>query len=179
MLAAMKDWDGMDRHTRQGWNAGWQVLNRCGWAPRTEEERIVYLILNRDWDGCAKYGAAAVEPLIDALKHPQQWVKKGAAGALGKLGDLAVEALVGAMQDADVGVRRRVAVTLGEMGEARGVGPLVKALQDSDKLVRYNSALALGRIGDQRAVQPLRQAAAKESDAYAKSAIDRALLALQ
>ena len=67
----------------------------------------------------------AVEPLIAALKHPWETVRRPAALALGRLG-----------------------------GE-RAVEALIAALKHKDPALRHSAALALGRSGDQRAVEPL------------------------
>jgi HEAT repeat protein len=126
-------------------------------------------------------GAAAVEPLIAALKNSDSEVRSSAADALGEIGDSrAVEPLVAALDVTDWSVHRRVAAALDKLAwspdrgaagatywAARGVSnkcveigasavkPLIAALDDEDWKVRNAAAEALGRIGDPSAVTPL------------------------
>ncbi len=101
----------------------------------------------------------AVEPLIQALKDADSFVRWNAADALGKIGsEKAVEPLIQALKDVDSSVRWNAADALGKIGSERVVEPLIQALKDVDSSVRWNAADALGKIGSERVVEPLIQA---------------------
>jgi HEAT repeat protein len=97
-----------------------------------------------------------VEPLIGALKDPNDVLRRHAADALGQIGDpRAVEPLIIFLQDNDKYVRCAAAWALGQIGDPRAVEPLIGALKDPNDVLRDASAEALGKIGDARAVEPL------------------------
>jgi len=132
-------------------------------------------------ESLVEIGEPAVEPLIQALKDEDSFVREGAAEALGKIGDKrAVEPLIHALNDEDWQVRWEAAEALDELGYepkndtekayyliARknwdelvkmgepAVEPLIQALKDEDIFVREAAVEALGKIGDKRAVEPL------------------------
>lgn len=75
-----------------------------------------------------RMGTEAVPALIEALKHPRQWVRWEAAKALGMIGDpAATEALVKAMEHNPFDVRWVAAEALVSLGD-EVVVPLLKAL---------------------------------------------------
>jgi HEAT repeat protein len=96
--------------------------------------------------------ARSVEPLVDALKDENAFVRDNAAEALGEIcarsEDVAlracvVETLVTAFQNKEIGL---AAVTaLGKIGDARAVTPLITALEDKE--MRFSAAQALEKIG--------------------------------
>src|SRR5439155_1426019 len=101
-----------------------------------------------------RIGAAAVGPLILALRYSNKDVRRRAAEALGKIGDVrAVEALVAVLMDSDEGVRHRATEALGKIGDVRAVEPLIKALSDSAESVRLAAANALTESKDARVVE--------------------------
>jgi len=115
-------------------------------------------VARREWEQAARFGAAAVEPLVATLQHgdPDWRVAAGAAAALGQLGDArAVEPLVAALQHPHVNVEQAVVAALEQLGDPRAVEPLVAALQDRGVPIRQAAAGALGQLGDARAVEPL------------------------
>jgi len=66
-----------------------------------------------------------VQPLIEALKDENKYVRKCAAEACGKLGDeRLVEPLIEALSDADWFVQEKAAAALGKVGDTRAIGPL-------------------------------------------------------
>jgi hypothetical protein len=46
-----------------------ETLDRLGWKPGQDENAAWYWIAKEDWDKCVALGAAAVEPLLDALRE--------------------------------------------------------------------------------------------------------------
>ena len=124
----------------------------------------------------------AVEPLIEALKNENVYIRRRAAEVLIRMGEPAVKPLVQALEDKDSD-RMRVAIALDELGwkprddtekasyliakkewdelaklREPAVGLLIEALKDKDEDVRKHAATALGEIGDERALQQLIQA---------------------
>jgi HEAT repeat protein len=75
----------------------------------------------------AEIGAAAVEPLIDALLDQNE------SGIF----------------------RSRVAGTLAMIGNPKAIMPLIQTLSDSDVMARWSAVQALAKIGDESAVGPL------------------------
>jgi HEAT repeat protein len=64
-----------------------------------------------------------------------EYVRKAAAEALGKIGDTrAVEPLIAALKTRDSDVRQAAAEALGKIGDARAVEPLIAALKDEDAM---------------------------------------------
>jgi len=65
------------------------------------------------------------------------------------------ERLIQKLHDPDRWVRRAAAGALGRIGSPRAVLPLIEALRDPDREIVSASARALGAIGDPRAILPL------------------------
>jgi HEAT repeat protein len=98
----------------------------------------------------------ALQPLIDALSHPDKWVRRKAAYALRHYGEpSAVNALLSALGDKDPRVREAAAGTLGQIGDERATGSLVRLLTHRELDVRRTAVTALGRVGNGQAVPPL------------------------
>jgi HEAT repeat protein len=88
-----------------------------------------------------------VSDLINALQNPDFIVRRGAAGALGRIGAAKTEvvpALINALRDPHPDVRREAAFALEKMGAKAEVIPvLTDALRDPDPYVRSAAAVAL------------------------------------
>jgi len=79
-------------------------------------------------EALVKTGSRAVPQLIEALKHPQHWVRWEAAKALGEIGDpKAAPALIEALEDEEFDVRWLAAIGLIGMN-IKGLKPLLQAL---------------------------------------------------
>jgi HEAT repeat protein len=130
--------------------------------------------------------AAAIDPLLAALRDPDMAVRAEAGRALAAIGAPAVTALIPLLRDPDWRVRYRAAEALGAISDRRAVGALVRALADEKDHVRYMSAKSLGLIADPAAGDALvtvlkdRNPPARKAAAWALGAIggrDAALLA--
>jgi HEAT repeat protein len=131
------------------------ALDRIGWQPDTQVQKIAYVIAREDWNECVQIGEPAVEPLITYLQDASWDVRSSAADALGEIGDgRAIEPLIDCLHDTDSRVRRRAADALGRIGK-QAVEPLIACLRDTDSRVRGSAADVLSKIGDQRAIEPL------------------------
>ncbi len=98
----------------------------------------------------------AVEPLVAALKDPNQEVAVAAAYSLGHFrGDRATDALVAALDSPIDEVRSAAASSLGAKPDTRAADALIAAVERSRGPEAAAAAEALGRIGDRRAVEPL------------------------
>jgi hypothetical protein len=82
------------------------------------------------------------------------------------------------VEDGNYKVRVQAALVLGKLADPRAVAPLIKALGDVNKTVRAMAAQALGQIGDGSATEPLRALLTKESDAFVRTQIEKALASL-
>ena len=110
---------------------------------------------------------------IAALKDKDEYVRKAAAYALGKIKDpRAVEPLIAALKDHNSDVREAAAYALGKIKDPRAVEPLIAALKDEDSDVRKAAAEALGEIKDPRAVEPLIAALKDESSSVRRAAAE-------
>jgi len=92
--------------------------------------------------------AAAVEPLIVALRDENSYVRSSAASALGQLGEAAaVEPLISALSDADRSVCSSAARALGSLGATQALPILVGLVPEGDSLyvalVHLDTATAL------------------------------------
>lgn len=131
-----------------------EALDRLGWIPENDIDKVYYLLAKRRWDALAELGAVAVEPLIKNLYCGwDYWLQVDVATTLGKIGDArAVEPLAEIMNETnfETGLRCRAAEALGKIGDVRAVEPLRQALVD-DKYFKFKVracvALALERLG--------------------------------
>lgn len=93
--------------------------------------------------------------LVNALNDQDQYVKEGAAIALGKLKDRkAVEPLFQLLRSDSESMRRTAETALGTLGEC-ATEPLLTMLHDPDWDVRWRATHILGEIKDLRAVEAL------------------------
>ncbi len=120
-------------------------------ALRTNDRRAHTLVV----DDLVRAGAAAVEPLVEALDDANPNVRAGVARALGKIGDQrALGPLIFRLRyEPDPEVRKPLVWAL-HMGAARAVPALIEALSDPDEWVRFGAVVVLAKIGAP-AVTPL------------------------
>ena len=79
-------------------NAVVEVLDKVGWEPPNDAERINYLIAAEEWDGLAEMGKPAVKLLISCIS---------------------------CLEDIELDIRVNVARTLGKIGDAKAIKPLL------------------------------------------------------
>lgn len=101
-------------------------LDQLKWIPERAEDKAYYYLEKYKFKECAKAGAPAVAPLIEALN-------RSSAGSY----------------------REMILATLGEIGDARAIDTLIGFLESGPEALRIKAAEALGNIGDARSVQPL------------------------
>ena len=101
-------------------------------------------------------GTSAFEPLIAALKNPNDRIRSLAAAALGSFHNpAAVLPLIAALKDPAPGTRGGAVWSLQLLSDRRAVLPLCESLSDPDPIVRRGVVIALGAIGDSRAIATL------------------------
>ncbi|MHC4314879.1 MAG: HEAT repeat domain-containing protein, partial [Planctomycetota bacterium] len=100
------------------------------------------------------------------------YVAADAMGALAKIGEPAVNPLIEALKDSDAFVRVHAARALERVQDKRAVEPLCEVLKDADENVRSAAAIALGQIGDGRAAKPLTELLADKAHRPRQDAID-------
>lgn len=140
-------------------------LESLGWQPTDDSQRALHTIAIGDWDRAATLGAAAIQPLVAAIKNgttPSE--REAVAKALSEIRETqAVQPLVAVLKDKDSSVREAAARALGKIGDVQAVQPLAAAIDNREfDLVTVEAAWALGGIGDAQAVRPL--VAALEDD---------------
>jgi HEAT repeat protein len=90
-----------------------EALEKIGWQPRQDMAGAYYWAAKQDWKACLEIGAAALQPLLVALRVGDWDVRQHAAEALGVVGDTsAVEPLITALEDKSNLVRRNAANAL-------------------------------------------------------------------
>lgn len=92
-------------------------LNRLGWEPADESDRIRYQIARCDWDAVRGAGPAAVQPLSDILHDP------------------------------DPRIRSQVIALLGDIGAGEGCRACETGIRDRDPNVRWTAVLAAMNCG--------------------------------
>lgn len=161
-------------------NAAAKALTQIGWQPKDEVEKIWYFLASRAWDKLVELGKPSVEPLIQALKDKNWYVRVAAVEALGKIGDArATEPLIQAWMDDEYEssssscsrlpmqweISKKAAEALGKIGEP-AVVPLIHAL----KYRKSDSALEVLKTLGKISVEPLIQALKDEHRVVRKSA---------
>jgi HEAT repeat protein len=145
------------RHSRQ--EVRWIVartLQSCGWAPEKEADRLALLVALGDFQGAAMIGAAALEPLTEALKDETRQDRRKIIQGLMMISDARVlKAFILALKDSDPAVRVLSIEALGDIREIQATEALVSALNDGDAHVRCVAVTALGKSGDVNAVPAL------------------------
>ncbi|MCG2790777.1 MAG: HEAT repeat domain-containing protein [Actinomycetia bacterium] len=94
------------------------------------------------WNSVMRYVVPAFAGVIGALLIPF-WVSRASKGKRDKR---AVEPLIEALKDENCYVRSHAVRDLGKIGDARAVEPLIKALEDEDSDVRETASEALKKI---------------------------------
>ena len=123
----------------------------------------------------ARYGEAAIPPLIALLSDDDAGVRGRAAAALGRCGAKAIAPLRAALPDAAPLARQGVALALGLTRSARAVRPLIGLLADRDAETRRRAAVALGWLGNDYALDALTAAAQNDEEGAVRAAAGDAL----
>ena len=100
-----------DSHPGVRWHAV-KTLERFGWQPRTDHERMLRDFALGDFVGAAQAGLPALEVLTKSLNENTSFTH-----------------------------RRKVAEALGELGTDKVIGPLLISLKDPEPSVRVNQEL--------------------------------------
>jgi len=130
----------------------------------TDAQQALICITLGEWSDVVMLGAAAVEPLVSALRYPS--LCNEAARALIHIGAAGVDSLVALVKDRDQPstVREGAAIALAEISDSRAVGPLLLMLTDPDMGVRQAAVWTLERLGWQPAEESQRALAAIAHD---------------
>jgi HEAT repeat protein len=106
----------------------------------------------------------AIEELGMTLYDLHMEVGRAAAEALAKFGAPAVDILIEALSHPEAAVRENAVTALGAIQDARVTPALIEILHDPDREVVRQSILALGKLKDPRAVPALREIAGSRTD---------------
>lgn len=68
-------------------------LQRMGWKPKNDQQRVMSLLAREDWAGLAAMGKNAIPALINALRETHSAVRAGATETLRNIGPTAIHAL--------------------------------------------------------------------------------------
>jgi 3-methyladenine DNA glycosylase AlkC len=88
LIQALKDKDRVVR-----WRAA-EALGEMEWEPENDIEKAWYLVAKREWRELIEVGEPAVEPLIQALKDKDRFVRQDVAKVLVELGNTASKAIL-------------------------------------------------------------------------------------
>ncbi|KPJ72753.1 hypothetical protein AMJ52_05345 [candidate division TA06 bacterium DG_78] len=97
----------------------------------------------------------AVNPLIQALKEPDEYQQRLITHTLSSMGEVTVEPLIELLKDERSDINKHVARALGATRSNKAVEPLINLLDDEDPDVRFAVVAALGVIGGEKAVDHL------------------------
>jgi HEAT repeat protein len=118
LIAVLADSDGNVRRRAV------DSLEKIGWQPTQDTTGAYYWAARQDWQACRQVGAAALEPLLAALRVDDWVVRQHAAELLGEIGDSrAVETLIAALDDKIAHVRRNAARALVSLYQAGKLDP--------------------------------------------------------
>jgi HEAT repeat protein len=106
----------------------------------------------------------AIEELGMTLYDLHVEVGRVAAEALAKFGAPAVDILIEALNHPEAAVRENAVTALGAIQDARVAPALIQMLRDPDREVVRQSILALGKLKDTRAESALREVASSRMD---------------
>ncbi len=177
LIAVLQD----DRNAWYVRNMAAEVLNRFGYQPSTNREKVSYLLALGLADDIVQLGPGAVEPLVDVLDDRDPYVRHLAAEILGQLrAPRTVEPLTAVLKDPNWQVCMAAAEALNRLGyaprtkhekalflalegkwdEMAQLGPVVVdvvvcALDCGSVDVAGPAAELAGQLGDSAAVAPL------------------------
>lgn len=92
-------------------------LDKKGWTPTTELEKVNFYFAYERWEKLVKLGSPALNPLLSGLR------------------------------DQDVSVQMECIRYLGELGNPAAIEPLIQKLNDKRSSIRFAAANALGKLG--------------------------------
>jgi len=133
------------------------ALEKLGWSPSTEEDIMAYLRGGGKEGALVRAGAAAVKPLVEALKDSDKTIRNTVAKALCGIAD-PIGLFPVIMSDIDDELRDKAAMILCRTPTPDTVDQFIDALSNSNVSIQHSAAVALGDIGDPRAVGPLLRA---------------------
>lgn len=102
-----------------------------------------------------RFGAQAVDPLIEAMQSNNSRRASQAASLLAKIGAPAFDAMVTLLANPDPQLRARAAWILGKMRDVHAMRPLIDTLQDHEANVREKAIEALAAFDSVEAVEPI------------------------
>jgi HEAT repeat protein len=104
----------------------------------------------------SKFGADAVDPLLEALNKNDEDIPPEAVKTLVLLEDhISFETFTGLLKDPRYTIRVEAVKALARFKDRRAMKPLLEVLSDPDKEVRAQAANALGVLADPAAVETL------------------------
>ncbi|MBZ0286924.1 MAG: HEAT repeat domain-containing protein [Anaerolineae bacterium] len=110
-----------------------------------------------------RYGAAAMDTLVQHIRHEHSRARHNVVHALGKLGDAqAVPHLIAATRDADASVRLKATYALGQIGDERAIDALIDRLDDPAQDIQWTAREVLEAFGE-KALPHLIHALTRES----------------
>jgi HEAT repeat protein len=144
-----------DSHAGVRWHAV-KTLERFGWQPRTDQERMLRDVAVGDYISAAQAGFPALEMLTKSLTDSSFTNRRAVAEALGELGgDKVAGPLVAALADREAAVRTAAIESLTQVRDPRAVEPLKACLKDKEATVRAAAAVGLGVLGGASVVSVL------------------------
>jgi HEAT repeat protein len=128
-------------------NAAAEVLKKLNYQPTNVNDKLLYDLATKNWDGLAAVGKPAVEPLLVILNGTDRSSRRMAAEALGKLKDTAyIAPLVNLLADRNATVRTAAGNALCGLGSA-SIPLLLDCLQGKSEEMRQSAISVLGRLG--------------------------------
>ncbi len=149
-----------------------RTLERFGWQPRNDRDRVLRDVALGDFRSAAQAGLPALDVLIGFLNESACMNRRALVEALGQIGgEKVISPLLNALGDPDSSVKVAAIEALKELRDSRAVQPLIVCIKDKDPSVRATAASALGVFGSS-GVTPLTKALADGHWAVRKAAVE-------
>jgi HEAT repeat protein len=106
----------------------------------------------------------AIEELGMALYDLHHEVGEAAAQALVKFGAQAVDILIESLNHPEAAIREHAVIALGKIQDIRIAPALIEMLHDPERMVKMQAMQALGKLRDQRAIPALQEIVSSRTD---------------
>jgi HEAT repeat protein len=106
----------------------------------------------------------AIEELGMALYDLHHEVGEAAAEALAKFGAKAVDILIESLSHPEAAIREHAVIALGKIQDIRVAPALIEMLRDPERMVKMQAMQALGELRDQRAIPALQEIVSSRAD---------------
>lgn len=121
------------------------ALGNLDWRPENLADEALWAVSNGEWQKAARFGPAAIEPLVRALSHSSLRTK--AMETLVAIGAQALPTLLSLLQNDTPSMRICAVEALADIGDPQAVPALVNVLEKDELGVKRAAFAGLERLG--------------------------------